>query len=173
MIFTLFMLMVGMPTMIRLLVKINEVGKCESDDRSDIIFVGFILTTLLWAIIIFPVQTCYKTEYKKIEQKNIYSISSEVGIEGHFCLGFGNINSEMYYFYLEDGELGLTVGKIKASGVDIIEDENSSGSIEVWQKQLIKEDHIFCFGKVKFDAPQRTVIVVPKGTIKVQWNISV
>lgn len=137
------------------------------------------LTTILSALIVMPISTyCYDTlvepektfvEYEKTE---IYSIGNEVGIEGHFVLGSGSIESEMYYFYYVGGQNGgIIIDKVKAENVEIIEQDIENAYIISGYMDYVNPNYFWTEGNSHCFATEYTRILVPRGTIKYSYNI--
>lgn len=120
------------------------------------------------------VQSHLETTIKEENKVEIYSINNEVGISGSWVLGNGHINSEMYYFYYIKGEYGYKIEKIKAQNVEVVEreDDEQVGYIVEKRKALKKDNFWFSVGDGLLEENRTTIIVVPKGTIQVQYNVS-
>ena len=61
------------------------------------------------------VQSTQEKEFVEQKRTAIYSIKTETGMYGSFCLGYGQIQTEMYYFYYTQGDFGYKIEKIKAN----------------------------------------------------------
>ena len=112
-------------------------------------------------------------EWQKDSSQTIYSVTNHTGIEGHFVLGTGSINTEMYYFYFEEGELGLRIGKLKASETEIIESDSEYTIPEIVTYKLVpkKNDWFFGLGNERLFPKYKKVLSLPKGSIKVKYEI--
>jgi len=136
-------------------------------------FMYFAIAAIIWVSVCAFIQSTLPNSLQKTEQIEIYSLKDNLGVQGHFTMGCGYIESELYYFYYVDGELGYKLEKVKAKDVEIIEleNENDVPSIITYQKLLDKPNNWFAFGKYMFDTTKTIVIEVPKGTIKVSYSI--
>lgn len=135
---------------------------------------GVVLGICVGFTICSIVQNHLETTIKEENRIEIYSINNEVGISGSWVLGSGHINSEMYYFYYIKGEYGYKIEKIKAQNVEVVEreDDEQVGYI-VEKRKALKEDNFwFSIGDGLLEENRTTIIVVPKGTIQVLYNVS-
>lgn len=139
-------------------------------------FVACICLPLLTIFGIAPlVQSTQQKEFVEQERIAIYSIKTETGMYGSFYLGCGQIQTEMYYFYYTQGDFGYKIEKTKANDIEIVEreDTNKIGYIVKYEEEFVKPNKWFSLsGKVLF-SKKKTVIYVPKGTIQIEYNISV
>ena len=109
--------------------------------------------------------------WKEKERTEIYSIGNQVGVEGHFVLGSGSIESEMYYFYYVEGSNGgIVINKCESKNVEIVEKDIDKGYIVNYERRYNKPHWFFGFGT--FIGDEKVMIEVPKGTIKYNYNVS-
>lgn len=100
-----------------------------------------------------------------------YGVNDVVGVEGHFALGSGSVESEMYLFYYVKGEFGgYKIAKTEADNVEIIEREDSEPIAYLKTYEQKVEYNLF-FGIGDLGADDKKMLFVPKGTIKVNFNI--
>ena len=134
------------------------------------------LVSTAFAIILtmFISSSSLPTVWVKEASKEIYSVGNGSEINGHFVLGSGVINEKMYYYYYEDGEMGIKISKIESSKVEIIEYDNDSyvPQLITYKEKNKKNDIFFGFGTDRPFAKSKYILFVPQGTIKIQWNIS-
>ena len=81
------------------------------------LFLGlaFLLAVLATGVTTYLAEEYAEKEWVTVEEKEIYSLNENLITEGSFTLGAGNIEGEMYYYYVEDTELGYMVKKVNAS----------------------------------------------------------
>jgi hypothetical protein len=71
---------------------------------------GFIGTAFTTAIAETEADKTWVTK----EETAIYSLKDNLGSEGNFLLGTGNVEGELYYYYVAESEMGYKVEKVKA-----------------------------------------------------------
>ena len=136
----------------------------------------FLITPLLSLFVIAPVvQSSQEKEFAESERTAIYSLDTNAGVYGSFVFGTGHIETEMYYFYYTKGEYGYKIDKTKAKDIEIVERDDSEpiGYIVKYEEVFVSPNIWFSLsGKVLFPK-QKTVIYVPKYTVKIVYNVSV
>lgn len=108
-----------------------------------------------------PEETIYQ------ETKKIVAAKDNITIEGHFFIGGGTIDGDMYYFYYTQSSYGYYEShKIKAKHTRIYEDEELNPYIKLYRSQNA--------GALKYFAiPWFTVsadIHIPRGSIVQKIN---
>lgn len=153
-----------------------EIAEKGEEGTGIVAFFGInLIVILVWLGICCAFQGGLEKERQEQEKTEIYSIKNEIGITGHFVLGTGSVNSEMYYFYYTKGDYGYKIDKIKANDIEIVEREDSEqiGYIVKYKEVLKNDNYWVSFGKEVFFGKTKMVIYVPKGTIKIDYNVSV
>lgn len=136
----------------------GKVGMCY---MFSILF--FFLTALIYESI------APKITYPYIEYKQIISLQDEVSASGHFHLGYGNVEGEMYYFfYVESQHGGVIIDKISGN-VEIIEQDRENGLIV--KSETKTKPSWFWSIPLFSESEDSYIIYVPKGTIKFNFNI--
>lgn len=119
--------------------------------------------------------------------KEIIALSDNLTVKGHHFLGCGNVNEDLYYYYLEKTESGSKMSRVQANTTYLIEDNSETPRIEeqeVWMAQqfiVVKQPTIWLNLKLFFKCRKykigqkikdamylkenRTVIYIPKGSI--------
>lgn len=126
------------------------------------------------AAIAFGISTTnLKHDWEKQSETYIYSIYTDRDVEGHFVLGCGSIDTVPYYYYYEDGEVGLKLSKLKAEKVEILETDSETTVPAIVKYVMVNHnsDWFFGVGKTVPCAKTRTIIVLPKGSIQRQVDI--
>ena len=150
---------------------------CKIMNSDDEIFWTVVICLCVSIICAFSidgmVQFYLETSMQETNRIEIYSIGNNVGVEGHFVLGGGYVESEMYYFYYDKGDYGYKINKLKAKDVEIVErdDEEFVGNIIIYEELLVKDNWWFAFGNKTFNNNSKVIIEVPKGTIQISYNI--
>lgn len=96
---------------------------------------GFLTGAFIAIIVLVFSSGIFPSELQLHQESSILSIKHENSIEGTFFLGSGSIDSETYYFYLqqrEDG--GIKYSKINTSDAILYETEDNF-RIERWRKE--------------------------------------
>lgn len=161
-------------------VRIRENNGFETDKTDPVYgvmsFVIFVITPLLSTFVIAPlVQSSQEKEFVESERTAIYSLDTNAGVYGSFVFGTGHIETEMYYFYYTKGEFGYKIDKTKAKDIEIVErdDVEPIGYIVKYEEKFVNPNIWFSLsGKVLFPK-QKTVIYVPKYTVKIVYNVNV
>ena len=154
--------------------KLSEVEQVYYAERPLVSGLSGFLAVVSAFIIFFSVTANLPQEYKKVETKYIYSIVNERDVEGHFVLGCGSVNTEAYYYYFEDGEMGLKMSKIKAESVEIFETDSESTMPAIERYKIVnsKPDWFLGLGEDVPFAKEKLLIVLPKGSVKQRIEIS-
>lgn len=121
------------------------------------------------------------TPYNEVEihDSEIISIKRDKDMEGDFFLGSGQINSENYYYFYENTNYGVKLGKIKTENTYIIETDERSPEI-VSVHRIYYNQGFFNFNKTTktsdecgcMDNRIRTILYVPKGTIVSEFSLN-
>ncbi len=160
--------------------KINRTNGLDTDKNEPeylaMLFVTFLITPFLSLFIVAPVvQSSQEKEFAESERTAIYSLDTNAGVYGRFMFGAGHIETEMYYFYYTKGEYGYKIDKTKAKDVEIVERDDAEpiGYIVKYKEKFTQPNIWFSLnGEVLF-AKEKTVIYVPKNTVKITYNVSV
>jgi hypothetical protein len=165
-----------------LVIKVRTLPSENFDlNESDLVYVAmffviFLITPLLSMFVIAPlVQSSQEKEFAESERTAIYSLDTNAGVYGSFVFGTGHIETEMYYFYYTKGEYGYKIDKTKAKDIEIVErdDVEPIGYIVKYKEKFTHPNVWFSItGEVLF-AKEKTVIYVPKNTVKITYNVSV
>ena len=139
-----------------------------------ILLTAFIGCGTCWAMICGMSQCYLETSMQEVGNVEIYSLNNDTQISGHFVFGSGTISEEMYYYYYVKGDYGYKIEKLEAKNVEIIEreDEELIANIITYKKMLIKENNWVAFGKEIFEQTYKIVMYVPKGSVKITYNVS-
>jgi len=121
---------------------------------------AFYLTLTMMILIlityIFKLISLFNARYSGIaEEYKIYSLKDKSYIKGEFWLGCGRIDKIDYYIFYEDGDFGYVEGKVRCSGVEIIEGNDIKPSFKTIYIEGTPKDFLF----------------VPRNTIKKKFNI--
>ena len=115
-------------------------------------------------------------EYSQTGKQEIYSIGNNVAVEGHFSLGYGKVDSEMYYFYYTKGENGgIVINKCNGKYAEIVEKDNEKAYLIRYEAHPKNKfwSWFWSFGNSGVAKPNEKVIFeVPIGTIKYDYNVS-
>jgi hypothetical protein len=164
-------LLIGIPILVYLIYLICTFFSWECLDSGDF-FAGIIpsgisfLLTLLALIIIsmYP-----NSELQKVETTTISALKDNAKTKGSFFLGSGYINSNQYYFYIEETNKGKKMSKVSVDNAYV--KENSTRSyIERYEYQYTSKFAIWMYGKEPWGA-EEYIFHVPKGTVTTEFNI--
>lgn len=125
---------------------------------------------------------CGCSQYKESEEVykeayEIYSLENTTKFEGSFILGTGEIkNDYIVYYFLRKGEYGYTIDSIKPKyawhKIYIQESDEETPKVKhVYEKKYYTGKYEKWLGKGEVEEFKATVIVVPKNTIKLQYNV--
>lgn len=120
------------------------------------------------------VQETFSASYKEVERTPIYSIVDNENTNGRFYLGYGSLNTNLYYYYLKDGQMGYVVDKICCDNVELTfrDDNESIGYLVVYQYSFDALHDFFAFGYTPFKKKKDIIsFELPKDTIKIDFNI--
>ena len=133
-------------------------------------FLGF----FIFLIILSAPASPDNIEDKLVKTTIIYSVGNDIGVNGRFVLGFGNVDAEMYYFYYEKNETGIVVSKLNSQNVTLVErdDDEQIAYLEEYKTVFKNEDWFLRFGKDVWGCRPKYIIKLPKGAIKYSFNIS-
>lgn len=147
-------------------------------DREYADYDGFIVAgILLWVLTLIISTVIWNNNNKlpidinnPISCVECYGVNDVVGVDGHFALGSGSVESEIYIFYYVKGEFGgYKISKTEANDVEVIEreDDEPIAYLKTYE-QKSKFNLFFSIGSI---VEHKQIIFVPKGTIKVNFNI--
>lgn len=164
--------------------KSTEEGYVEWNNNDNETFLANILTFLFAFLIIFTgIFVSSWATFSSVQNKNlvevsnteIYSISNDNQVNGSFALGSGIIREKMYYLYYRQGENGgYIIDKIQSDNIEIIEreDEEKVGYIKKYEEKLEHSSWFWGIGDIPIEREKRVIIYIPKGTIKIDFDIS-
>lgn len=149
-------------------------NKPDDDEVGGFLLLALFGCALCWAMICGFSQCYLETSMQEVSNVEIYSLNNDTEIYGHFTFGSGTIKEEMYYYYYVKGDYGYMIEKIKAKGVEIVEreDEEQIANIITYKKKLVKENNWVAFGKDIFEQTYKVIMYVPKGSVKITYNVS-
>lgn len=149
-------------------------GKLNTDTVGSFLLLTFFGCALCWAAICGISQCYLETSMQEVSNVEIYSLNNDTEISGHFAFGSGMIQEEMYYYYYVKGDYGYKIKKLKAKDVEIVEreDEELIANIITYKKKLVKENNWVALGRDLFEQTHRVIMYVPKGSIKIIYNVS-
>lgn len=139
-----------------------------------ILIIPYILVGLVVAIVanflcMFPVLSFCEDEYRTVDTTEIYALNDNVGVQGKFFLGSGQVNSEPYYYYIEETDAGKHIGSISAKNAYICESNTETPRIEMqrafWKKYWIK--WLFCINA----SDTRYMIYIPENSVTTDFNV--
>lgn len=110
-------------------------------------------------------------EYKIMSTESLLVIQDNKEIEGSFFLGCGTINGNMKYVYIVEEEFGQTMKSINVNDVYLKETQDNEPKIVHYKQQVINRKLNFWFLTDEWLNDTKTVIEVPNGTIKYDYNI--
>ena len=101
-----------------------------------------------------------------VQEQNIYSLKDNLGIEGKFVLGCGNIESELKYYFMIKEDFGYKVENASMDETNISEVDTVPRYI-IYGKQY--KNKFLCL--IAIDSFEKNVLEVPKGTIKIDYKV--
>lgn len=133
------------------------------------ILLGLVVGITMNFLCMFPVLSFCEQEYRTVDTTEIYALNDNVGVHGKFFLGSGQVNSEPYYYYIEETNAGKHIGSIRAKNAYICESNTETPRIEVqralWNKYWIK--WIFCLNA----SDTRYMIYIPENSVTTDFNV--
>lgn len=158
-------------------------------DFGDII--GMFLTLLfIWAVttgLLWFIASCMTNKVKTYEKKQYdiqgleNNISTSQETNGAFILGFGYINSNdkdnIKYYYFKVDELGKKLETLEITNYSDIyireTDDTEPCLIYVYEETENNKFFEWLLGKHTYTNKSAEVLVVPKNTIKIEYNVEV
>lgn len=155
------------------------------DDESSTALAGMVLMVLL-AVPFFNNFIGWYDEYVDIEKYKIVSLelmtNTNQETKGVFVLGCGTINSsanrEMKYVYVSDEEYGKQIQTLEIRNTYLKETDEETPKLIERTKVVKRKNNIIDYlwnnkqeESVMLTSIERNILVVPKNTIKVNYNI--
>ncbi|NFH75761.1 hypothetical protein [Clostridium botulinum] len=129
---------------------------------------GCLINFILMILIFFMINI--HASKKEVIDTTVFikAIKDNQSINGNFFLGSGNINGEIYYYYMTCKDDNTQIKKIKNNdNVYMIENNIEKPKIIFYKKEFVnpKLKDMPCLGTGKIK------IYIPKGTLKMNYNI--
>ena len=97
-------------------------------------------------------------------------------MSGSFFLGTGHVSgsSEMEYFFFKENKVGKKLKSVKAKNTYIRETDNQKPCL-IYRYDEYKMTGIFnwLFGDWTYRLKKDNVVVVPKDTVKIEYNVDI
>lgn len=127
-----------------------------------ILLTGFVLSTILFIASSGVATNIAEIEYTKISDSEIFALKDN-SIIGDTCyIGCGYIDEELYYYYIQEEELGYKAKKVQANNA-FIQCAEGKPHIETYKPGFANAATYFWGGACT--AENRYVIYCPEGTI--------
>lgn len=110
------------------------------------------------------------TEEVVVSERLIYSLSDSNGINGSFVLGTGKVDSDLYFYYVVDGENGKEIEKEKRENIIIVETYEETPYKKTTGERL-KWKWLEWFMVDPNSLFDKTTLTVPNETILQEYNV--
>lgn len=116
--------------------------------------------------------TVHHYEFEKVE---LVTLGSASELQGSFFLASGSVGAEQYYkFYYKTADGGKKFGKIQAESATVYEEDRKDAYMAKAgeENRYSTNDYLWLIPKFLWGRPLwKYTIHVPKGTIKVEYNL--
>lgn len=137
------------------------------------LIVSFFVAVVLCAFVTAFGQTTLETEERVGKSYELVALDTEKetvgGYSSIFFVGSGYIGEEMYYHFFYNTSKGIKYDKIKAESCYIIETQDTPKYIEYHRYYKDKESIFYDSSSL---GVSRTVLFIPKGTIKNNYKVN-
>lgn len=121
--------------------------------------------------IIKTIEVSEQPEMSIVEKSyNIYSLKSDLGVEGAFVLGCGSVESEIYYIVLMKNEIGYYQKTFKGN-IYIVETNDHAPRIDYMNYYRVNKYMSLMFNFNTDSTADNYIIYVPIGTIIINYEI--
>lgn len=137
------------------------------------LFVSFFVVAVLCGVVLAIGRATLETEERVGKSYELVALDTEKETVGSyssiFFVGSGYIGEEMYYHFFYNTSKGIRYNKIKAESCYIIETQDTPKYVEYHKYYKDKES---IFYDSYSQGVTRTVLFIPKGTIKNNYKVN-
>jgi ABC-type uncharacterized transport system permease subunit len=141
---------------------------CWRGDFFSGFFISMLITSILATILAFVIGHNLMFNVgrynKKLDEKNLYSISDSLTVNGAFFLASGVVSGDLLYYYVTEDTYGYRVHSVGAKKA-FVKFSDETPNIKIYTFSLKNKLWGFCLDQYNF------IITIPEGSITEKFSI--
>ena len=109
--------------------------------------------------------------YTVSETKYISALNDSTTVSGQFYLGFGKVQEDPQYYFIEDTPAGKRMSSISAENAYLIESDEETPRIETWAAKWTNEELMFWLTLDDPSAEPIYKIYIPENSVTTDFSV--